>query len=161
MPNMASVSWFFVKSWILLKKIDLNYLDSRYEKFEPFLGNQRVAQLKIWTSSILVLALLHRTHFFYCDCISQRTKHFLKVLWRCATPRILKFFPLCATKIALRRKFFNFEDLQKQYICLISHKTAVTDGHFCPEWGKISIWAKIYSSIFEKGQKWGWIGSKF
>ena len=33
-----------------------------------------IAQFKIWTSSILVLALLHKHQIFHCDCISHRPR---------------------------------------------------------------------------------------
>ena len=69
---------------------------------------------KILTKSILILALLHRTRIFSCDCKGRRPKQFLRLLWRCASPRNLKFSPFCAPKISLYSEFCTFEDLQKQ-----------------------------------------------
>ena len=46
---------------------------------------------------------IRRTRILKCDCKGHAPKWFLKLLWRCAHPRNMKFSP-----------FFKFEDQQKQ-----------------------------------------------
>ena len=72
------------------------------------------ARFKIWTRSILILALLHRTQIFQRNCEVHRPKQFLDVLRRCANPRNLIFFHFCGMKMTLCSEFFKFKDLQKQ-----------------------------------------------
>ena len=72
------------------------------------------ARFKIWTRSILISALLHRTRIFQCDCKGHRPKQFLDILRRCANPRNSIFFHFCVVKMTLCSEFFKFKDMQQQ-----------------------------------------------